>query len=196
VADPDVRFSLRSAVGIEDFGEQSLVLLCDSLRVREVNGLARRLLALVEAGLTTGEIVRSLVEQSGMPLREAGAQVAEGLRELERHGIVRRVVKLSQERPGEMKESRYLVNPDVSFRQEDDDGGILFNVDTEALEVINPTAVEIWSFLAAPRTLDEVIAHLLAVCDEATEAQVRADVGEFLDSLCKKGFIGVVEQRS
>ena len=93
-----------------------------------------------------------------------------------------------------MSDAKYLVNPDVSFRQEDDDGGILFNPDTDSLEVVNPVAAEIWKFLAAPRTQAEVAAHLCAVCADAPREQVEKDVAEFIGSLAQKGYIGVVAE--
>jgi hypothetical protein len=188
-----LRFRLRKGVEIEDFGERSVVLLCDSLRLREINGLSRRLLALLDGSRTVQDIVRTVADEFGTPVPETEAHVAEALLEMERQGIAQRMVTWSTESPQNMSDARYLANPDVSFRQEDDDGGILFNADTEALEVINPTAVEIWLFLAAPHTQDEVVDHLCSVCDGATEEQVQADVAAFLESLLAKGFVGVVE---
>ena len=93
-----------------------------------------------------------------------------------------------------MSTARYLANPEVSFRQEDDDGGILFHMEADAVEVINPTAVAIWQFLAAPRTETEIVDHLCAVCADADRVQVVRDVAEFIGSLLKKGFIGVLEE--
>jgi hypothetical protein len=121
------------------------------------------------------------------------ADALSALLEMERQGIVRRVVELVMERPEPMSEAKYLVNPEVSFRQEDEEGGILFNLDTDAIEVINPVAVEIWKFLAAPRTQAEVVAHLCAVCEGASRGQVEQDVAGFVESLREKGFIGVLE---
>lgn len=182
----NLRFRLRDEASIEDFGGRSLVLLCDSLRMREINAVARRILALLDGERTVKDI-QELVAAAPEPVPEA-------LLQMEEQGIVRRVLKLRLERPEHMSDAKYLVNPDVSFRQEDDDGGILFNPDADLLEVINPTAVAIWTFLAAPRTQAEVVAHLCDVCEGASRAQVEKDVGEFLEPLLKKGFIGVVEE--
>ena len=178
-----LRFQLRADVAIEDFGARSLVLLCDSLQMREINPASRRLLARLDGGRPVADIAGEL------PPADALA----ALLEMERQGIVRRVVALGMERAEPMSAAKYLVNPEVSFRQEDDDGGILFNMDTDAVEVINPVAVEIWKFLAAPRTQAEVVAHLCAVCAGAPRGQVEKDVAEFVGALREKGFIGVVE---
>ena len=185
----DLRFRLRDEAAIEDFGGRSLVLLCDSLQLREINAVARRILALLD-GKRTVKDIESFIVAAG----EASEPVAQALLQMEEQGLVRRVVKLSAERPEQMSEAKYLVNPDVSFRQEGDEGGILYNPDADSLEVINPTAAAIWAFLAAPRTQAEVVAHLCEVCEGASRAQVEKDVGEFLESLLKKGFFGVVEE--
>ena len=189
-----LRFLAREDVGIEDFGDRSLALLCDSLRLREIDSRSRRLLELLDGERTVRDIAAIVAAGCAAAVDEILEPVAEALLDMERQGLVRRRARLIQERPGPMNDERYLANPDVSFRQEDDDGGILFNPDTDALEVINPTAVAIWTFLAAPRARAEVVAHLCEVCLDAPRAQVEKDVEEFLDSLLKKGFVGVVEE--
>jgi hypothetical protein len=189
-----LRFCLRQDVGIEDFGDRSLVLLCDSLNVREINVQSRRLLALLDGKRTLQDIALAMASDCDAPAGDMLAHVAEALLRMEQQGIVRRMVKLTIERTDTMSGAKYLVNPDVSFRQEDDDGGILFNADTDSFEVINPTAVEIWTYLTAPRTKADVVQHLCEVCDGAPRQDVEKDVIEFLESLVEKGFIGMVEK--
>ena len=70
----------------------------------------------------------------------------------------------------------------------------MYNAETDVLEVINPTAAEIWKYLAAPRTPAEVVAHLLDVCDGADREQVERDVRDFLESMRNKGFVGTVAE--
>jgi hypothetical protein len=193
-SDLGLRFELRAETAIEDFGDRSLVLLCDSLRMCEINAASRRILARLDGERTVQDIALRLDSSCRIPDSSLMETVAEALLQMEAQGMVRRTVKLSLERPEPMREAKYLVNPDVSFRQEDDDGGILFNPDADLLEVINPTAVAIWTFLAAPRTQAEMVAHLCEVCEGASRAQVEKDVGEFIEPLLKKGFIGVVEE--
>ena len=179
-----LRFRLRDEAAIEDFGDRALVLLCDSLRMRAINRVARELLARLDGERTVQDISGDMEPED----------VRAALLEMERQGIVRRVVAWSQERPEPMSAAKYLVNPDVSFRQEGDDGAILFNPDSDSLEVVNPVAAEIWTFLAAPRTRAEVVAHLCAVCAGAAREQVEKDVEEFIGALVEKGFIGVVAE--
>ena len=179
-----LRFKLRNDAVLEDFGDRSLVLLGDSLRMRAINRVARELLARLDGARTVQDISGDMEPED----------VRAALLEMERQGIVRRVVAWSRERTERMSDAKYLANPDVSFRPEDDDGGILFNPDTDSLEVVNPVAAEIWKFLAAPRTQAEVAAHLCAVCADAPREQVAQDVAEFIGSLARKGYIGVVAE--
>lgn len=185
-SDLGLRFALRADVAIEDFGERALVLRCDALDMREINAGGRKILALLDGERTVADIAGAA--------EMAAADVAAALREMERQGLVRQAVELSKERPGDVNESKVMADPDVSFRPEDDDGGILYNAETDVLEVINPTAAEIWKFLAAPRTPAEVVAHLLDVCDGADRAQVEQDVRDFLESMRTKGFVGTVAE--
>ena len=172
-------------MAIEDFGERALALRGDTLELREVNASARRMLALLDGVRTVEDIAAA----TGL----ANEIVWTALAEMERQGIVRRVAELKREGPENMSEAKYLADPDVSFRREDDDGGILYNAETDSLEVINPVATEIWKFLSAPRTQADVVAHLCETCEGAAREQVEKDVAEFVESLLKKGFIGVVE---
>ena len=188
----DLRFRLRADVALEDFGDRSLALLCGSLRLREVNAAARKILGCLDGERTAKDIAERLAGELAGDAAARQAAVAAALRRLEAQGVVRRVAALGKERTGTMGEARYLADPDVSFRQEDDAGGILYNAETDALEVINPVAVEIWTFLAAPRTAAEVAAHLAEVCEGAPREQVAKDVDEFLGALVAKGFVGVV----
>ena len=181
-----LRFRLRNDVAVEDFGERALVLRCDALELREINAGGRKILALLDGERTVADIAGAA--------EMAAADVAAALLEMERQGLVRQAVELSKERPGDVNEAKVMADPDVSFRPEDDDGGILYNAETDVLEVINPTAAEIWKFLAAPRTPAEVVAHLLDVCDGADRAQVEQDVRDFLESMRSKGFVGTVAE--
>ena len=192
-AEENLRFQLRPEAACEDFDGRALVLLCDSLQLRELNAAARKIVARLDGRRTVKDIAGALAAESGTPEPETLVSVRDALLQMEAQGVVRRMVKLVAERPENMSAAKYLVDPDISFRQEDD-GGLLYNVETDSLEVLNPVAVAIWSFLAAPRTQAEVVDHLCAVCAGAVREQVEQDTGEFLESMLKKGFIGVVEE--
>lgn len=181
-------FALREELAIQDFGEESLVLLRDALELRRINAASRQMLALLETPRTAASLAHAL----GLDV----AEVEDTLHAMETQRIIRRIVNMKQKRDATMQNPKYLANPDVSFRPEDDEGAILFNADTEGLEVINPTAMEIWKTVATPRTETDVVTHLCEVFDDAPREQVAKDVSEFLESMVEKGFIGIVEEKS
>ena len=88
---------------------------------------------------------------------------------------------------------QYLVNPDVSCREDDlTEGALLFNPDTSGILVINPTGLLIWQALSQPRTPVEIVDNLLEACDDVPKDRVAQDVNDFLETLQPGGFIGEV----
>jgi hypothetical protein len=87
----------------------------------------------------------------------------------------------------------YIVNPDVSCREEGPDGALLFNPDTDAVLVINTTGLLIWEALREPRDKAAVVAALVSQCNNVPEDSVAGDVGEFMEQLIAKGFVGIYQ---
>ena len=103
----DLRFQLRPEAAIEDFGERSLVLLCDSLRLREINAVSRKMLGLLDGKRTVKDIAARLAGSLEGGEEERRAAVAEALLRMEAQGVARRVVEWSAERPEPMSEAKY-----------------------------------------------------------------------------------------
>jgi len=90
---------------------------------------------------------------------------------------------------------QYLCNPDVVLREEDEDGGLLFNPDTNQVKVVNTTGLFIWKQFAALNRADAVAEAILKNFQEATAEVVQADLKEFLDEMLQSGFIGEAETK-
>jgi Coenzyme PQQ synthesis protein D (PqqD) len=90
--------------------------------------------------------------------------------------------------------SLYLRNPDVVLREEDPDGGLLFNPDTNRIRVINHTGLFIWKLCDGMHFLDEIIKGIQEAYDEVPVDQVAEQVKGFVDEMVSSGFIGTVEQ--
>lgn len=178
---------------IEAFDDGSLLFLCDQWRMLDLNETGKELFACLDGTRTVGDIAGEIATSSGESYRRTLTDVAEFIDELEKTGAVRRQVALSFAKGDVMADTTYLVNPDVSFRQEED-GGILYNADTDGLEILNPSGVAIWQFLYQPHTRSEVVAHLMSLYEDAEEDGIEADVAGFMDNLTKKGYIGTVEE--
>lgn len=87
----------------------------------------------------------------------------------------------------------FLCNPDVVLREEDEDGALLFNPDTNQVKVVNTTGLFIWQQCGVARTLDEIVAEIQKAFDEVPPDEVAQDVKEFIDGMVATGFIGMVE---
>jgi hypothetical protein len=89
--------------------------------------------------------------------------------------------------------TRYLCNPDVVLREEDEDGGLLFNPDTNQVKVVNKTGLFIWKQFEQINTFSSVREAIQLTFDEVPENEVTADLQDFLDEMIRTGFIGAVE---
>lgn len=83
---------------------------------------------------------------------------------------------------------RYIANPDVSSREEESEGAILFNPDTDSVLVINITGLMVWEELSEPRSRDELVEILAERCNNVPRDRVAEDVSAFLNRLVEKGF--------
>jgi hypothetical protein len=88
---------------------------------------------------------------------------------------------------------QYLRNPDVVLREEDEDGGLLFNPDTNVVKLINTTGLFIWKECNCARRMDEIVTVLRDTFDDVPEEQVTQDVKEFIDYMVGAGFLGIAE---
>lgn len=87
----------------------------------------------------------------------------------------------------------YLRNPDVVLREEDEDGGLLFNPDTNQVKVVNSTGLSIWKVCDGSRTPDEIARILLDEYEGASLEQANADVRDYLADMVESGFIGKLD---
>lgn len=86
--------------------------------------------------------------------------------------------------------SRYVRNPDVILRDEDEDGALLFNPDTNQVLVLNATAVCVWKQCDGTRDVPALIAAVKTEFEAVPEATVEADVETFVTRMAAGGFLG------
>jgi hypothetical protein len=87
--------------------------------------------------------------------------------------------------------TNFLRNPDVVLREEDEDGGLLFNPDTNQIRVLNHTGLFIWQMCDGSRNLKDIITALHESYEDVPGEEVDAQVGEFIDEMVAHGFIGI-----
>lgn len=88
--------------------------------------------------------------------------------------------------------AKFLCNPEVVLREEDDDGGLLFNPDTNQVKVVNSTGLFIWKQCESVRGVDEVVTSICQTFDDVNQPDIERDVREFIDGMVQTGFLGTV----
>ena len=88
---------------------------------------------------------------------------------------------------------KYMRNPDVVLREEDEDGALLFNPDTNQIKVINVTALFIWQLCDGTQNLPGLVAALQDAFDDVPQDEVAGQVKAFIEEMTAGGFVGTVE---
>ena len=91
---------------------------------------------------------------------------------------------------------RYIRNPDVVLREEDPDGGLLFNPDTNQIRVLNTTGLFVWQLSDGSRDLADIVTAMQESFDGVPQDGVTGQVTEFLDDMMAAGFIGSMEEQA
>jgi pyrroloquinoline quinone biosynthesis protein D len=82
--------AVRDEVAIEDFEEGSLALLCEQLRLVQLNPTARDVLGRLDGERTVGQVVEEVAAAYGQPFQRVLADLLELLANLEAQGVVER----------------------------------------------------------------------------------------------------------
>jgi hypothetical protein len=186
-------YVLKPSVAMEDFDDESLIFLPEERRLIKINAVARDILKRLDGKRTIYDIANELAIVYMEPFDLLLNDVFAILSDLSAQSVVKEVNRLKKIKDfQEMENIKYSMNLDVSCRIEEPDGAVLFNPDTDAVQVINPTGLAIWQALEFPKTKQEIVEYLLDVCEDVPEDQVAQDVEEFIERLNAAGFIGEV----
>jgi len=89
---------------------------------------------------------------------------------------------------------RFMRNPDVVVHEEDPDGALIFNPDTDQIKVLNPTGFFIWRSCDGSHDMQRIIARVRETFDGVPADQVSEQVQDFVNVMVAAGFIGTVEE--
>jgi hypothetical protein len=78
-------------VAIEDFGERSLALHCEELRLAELNATARDLVRALNGGATLGQVAEAMAGAYDQPLDRVLSDIQESVAHLVELDIVERL---------------------------------------------------------------------------------------------------------
>ena len=94
-ASPDwpsqAHYILRDEVAIEDFEDGSLALLCEQLRLVQLNPMARDMVGHLDGERTVRQVAETVAQAHGQPLDQVLSDVLELLTALEAQGVVERL---------------------------------------------------------------------------------------------------------
>ena len=189
-----MRFSICDEVALGEFTDSNLVFLAAQMRLLEINHTTKRILGFLQKGQRMDGIVAHLSNESSMEAEEIFSEVSTVIMDLVKSGVIHARVKWMKKGEAPMsEESKFMANPEVSCRVEDEDGAILFNPDSNSVQIINPIGLQIWQFMEHyPRTLDVVKQHIMEMYEDAPLDSVEKDIRDFVMTLNAKGFIGEV----
>lgn len=90
--------------------------------------------------------------------------------------------------------TQYHQNPEVVVREEDEEGGLLYNPDTNQVKVVNATGLFIWKKFDKGNTVERLIPQIIDEFENVPADSIEQDVFEFVSELQSTGFVGVVEE--
>jgi len=84
----------------------------------------------------------------------------------------------------------YVQNPDVVLREEDPDGALLFNPDTNQVRAVNRTGLFVWKLCDGSQDLAGIVAAMKESFDQVPEQEVADQVRQYVHDMVTAGFIG------
>jgi len=191
-------YRINPNVVFESFNEAALVLRLEDRHLFELNSGACDILSQTDGLLTAGEISSKLAGKDSVFTEDVLLDVTELYNQLVAQNIVELVDIIQIERrtllmAQNLTDGMYRCNPDVVLREEDEDGGLLFNPDTNQIKVINSTGLLIWKQFKKQQGLETVVASLQETFEGVSHDEIKTDVQVFIDDMVLSGFIGTVE---
>jgi len=81
-----------------------------------------------------------------------------------------------------INQTKYRANPAVSFKDEGDEGAVLYNPDTDKCVILNAIGSIIWRYLEEPKSTDEIISMLCESFSEVDAEKAQEDLEEFINN--------------
>jgi len=195
--DTDIVLMLARSVAVEYFDSGAVLLDLRTRTLTELDARQSCILRYLDGQRTLAEVAKDYAATCGSLYGEAVAAVHALCEQLLQERSLRLVrgswkgyiVDTNATSAG----TTFQQNPDVNLREEDKDGALLYNPDTDRVQLLNSSGLYIWKLCREGRTVGEIVAALRADYDEVPEGEVAADVEEFIQEMTGCGFIGTLE---
>jgi len=180
-------FIVNPDVLVETFTDGSLVLNVKTREVVEISSDEDWLLKQIKKGDTQEKIKKHFFIKMQISQKKIDNHFERMYNNLLKKKII-------QDR-GEIMKSKYMQNPIVNLREEDEDGALLFNPDSNRIQLLNNTGFFIWKLCAEGKTSLELSEAVRQEYSDVPEAQVNEDVKQFLNEMVEIGFIEIAKKK-
>jgi hypothetical protein len=187
-------YCLSPHIALEGFDDGALALRLTDRHLFELNPTAHFILTQTDGQRAVPQVASLVAEAYGIDEAEALQDVTQLYEQLLSDGLVEIYDPLqNSDKEALMADPRYARNPDVGLREEDEDGGLLFNPDTNQVQVVNTTGLFIWKLCDGSHDLKAIVGAMLEEFEGAPADEMEKDTKEFIDAMVQSGFIGTVE---
>jgi hypothetical protein len=189
-------YKLSKNTVLENIKDGGLALVVPQRRLVELNRTAGEIVGLLDGSTALDDVAVAIAQNHDIPMAQITQDIGDLIAELDQSGVIELQSELKESADMKTSDAVYFLrNTDVVLREEDQDGALLFNPDTNRVEVLNSTGLFIWKQCADARTLEEIVAGVKKAFDDVPESQVAEDVQKFIEGMLASGFIGKVEGR-
>jgi hypothetical protein len=190
----DTVLRINPHVIIETFDEGALLLQPTGQHVMAVDQTDQFILEKTGEGLSA-EAIAGLISEAGFcDYDDAAGNIATLYNKLLFFGFVEKRSKYGEDDFVMAEEialtSKFLRNPDVVLREEDDYGGLLYNPDTNQIKVINAVGVFIWNRCDGEMTIQDIVGAIQQEFEGFPVEEGIQDVRGFLTTMLETGFVG------
>jgi hypothetical protein len=190
-------FRISPYVTVENFVDSALVLRVNDRKLIELTPFGRDVLLYTDGIRSVLDVATICSIKKQISVEQTLCDVIEQYDLLKGQRIVEKM-EIFQGKDGKLMtqtsdSSLYLHNPDVVLREEDEDGGLLYNPDTNQVKIVNSTGLFIWKQFESVQTVSTVVQSLCQVFEDVPQSDVLADVDAFIVEMVQSGFIGIVE---
>ncbi len=180
-------------ISVEHFEEGVLILDVRNRRLFECSYDEGWVLSQFDGNCSFVQVVKKFSKKFGIGYEEARKKVEYITTKLLK---LQFLILMEGALKGEiMKKVYYIQNPDVNLREADEDGALLYNPDTDQVQLLNTTGLYIWNLCKEGKTVDEIVKAFMEDFESVPENDVVADVEEFLNQMVETGFIGTMEAK-
>lgn len=190
----DTILVLKRYILAEYFDTGALLLNMHTRKITEINAFEGWILRRLDGRHTLNHVAADVADAFALTHKEGFNKVTNICERLWKFQSLLEVRDCPKGDIMNVNVTRYIQNPDANLREEDEDGALLFNPDTDRVQLLSRTGLYIWKLCVEARTVNEIINAFKADFDEVPENEVTADVEEFLKQMVDNGFIGILEE--